>query len=109
MRLSPEVAAGAVAVHRQVGGTQIQFSQNVRTPPQVSRTHATVPSTIQRGAGSWRAYEKQADELNAQAKADARRRLAAERQAEEMEAKLAQMQAMLADDASDCSSQDGID
>ena len=90
---------------------QIQFSQNMRTtPPQVSRTHAMVPNTVQRGAGSWRAYEKEADELNAQAKADARRRLAAERKAEEMEAKLAQMQAMLADDASDCSSQDaGID
>jgi hypothetical protein len=116
MRLSPEgrglgkVATSAVAVPRQVGGMQIQFSHNVRTPPpQVARSYAMVPNTVQRGAGSWRAYEKEADELNAQAKADARRRLAAERQAEEMEAKLAQMQALLADDASDCSSQDGID
>ena len=87
---------------------QIQFSQDLRTPQQ-QRPEAYTANTVQRGAGSWRAYEKEADELNAQAKIDARRRVAAEKQVQQMEAKLAQMHAMLADDASDRSSQGGID
>ena len=112
MRLSPEAAAAAVAAPHQNGGLQIGFGHGMRTPPRLQQQpppRAAVPNTVQRGAGSWRAYEKEAEELNAQAKVDARARLQAEKQAEAMAAKLAQMQAMLAaGDDSDHSSQ-GLD
>ena len=134
LHLSPEAAElGRIQIptsmsHRG-GGLQIGFGgqNNHTTPPRggvqvavasgrrgvqavMVPRHGAPPNTVQRGAAGWRAYELEAEELNAQAKADAKARRLAEKQADEMAAKLARMQALLADDdAASNHSSNGLD
>ena len=92
LSLSPEPAQPTVTAL----GSGVQLGFGAGTPPgSLHQPRPVAPNTAQRGAGSWRAYEKEAEALNAQAKADARARQQAEERAERDAALLQQLQAQL--------------